>query len=232
MSELEPEVTSLALLADPIRWALYGYIAASEDFVGRDEAARKLGASRSVVAYHLDRLAEEGLLEVEFRRLSGRQGPGAGRTAKVYRRSDRQIDLTLPPRRYRRVGRILAAALEQLPLETRGPVVAEAARQEAARLAAAEAGTDADGLPTLLASLTRHGYEPVAAHGEVRMRNCPFHLLAQQHRELICGINVELIGALKDNLAFGEFEAVYDPRPGWCCVVVSRVRHNSGEVSA
>ena len=224
MSELEPEVTSLALLADPIRWALYGYIAASEDFVGRDEAARTLGASRSVVAYHLDRLAEEGLLDVEFRRLSGRQGPGAGRTAKVYRRSDREIDLTLPPRRYRRVGRIMAAALEQLPEKTRGPVVAEAARQEGARLAATDAGNDEDGLPTLMASLGRHGYEPVAAHGEVRMRNCPFHLLAQQHRELICGINVELIGALKDNLALGEFEAVYDPQPGWCCVVISPVR--------
>lgn len=223
MSDLEPQVTSIVLLADPIRWALYRFIAASEDYVGRDEAARGVGASRPVVAYHLDRLAEEGLLEVDFRRLSGRQGPGAGRTAKVYRRSDRQIDLTLPPRRYRRVGGILAAALERLPEEARGPVVAEAARQEGARLAAADAGND-DGLPTLLASLSQHGYEPVAADGEVRLRNCPFHLLAQQHRELVCGINVELIGALKDNLAFGEFEAVYDPRTGWCCVVISRIQ--------
>jgi predicted ArsR family transcriptional regulator len=223
MSDLEPQVTSIALLADPIRWALYRFVAASEHDVGRDEAARGVGASRPVVAYHLDRLAEEGLLEVGFRRLSGRQGPGAGRTAKVYRRSDRQIDLTLPPRRYRRVGGILAAALERLPEEARGPVVAEAARQEGARLAAADAGND-DGLPTLLASLSQHGYEPVAADGEVRLRNCPFHLLAQQHRELVCGINVELIGALKDNLAFGEFEAVYDPRTGWCCVVISRIQ--------
>lgn len=224
MSDLERQVTSIALLADPFRWALYRFVGASEDYVGRDEAAREVGASRSLVAYHLDRLAEEGLLEVHFRRLSGRQGPGAGRTAKVYRRSGRQIDLTLPPRRYRRVGRILAAALEKLPEEARGPVVAEAARQEGARLAAADSGNHDDGLPTLLASLSRHGYEPVAADGEVCLRNCPFHLLAQQHRQLICGINVELIGALKDNLAFGEFEAVYDPRPGWCCVVISRIQ--------
>lgn len=223
MSDREPHVTSIALLGDPIRWALYHLVAASEDYVGRDEAARGVGASRSVVAYHLDRLVKEGLLEVDFRRLSGRQGPGAGRTAKVYRRSDRQIDLTLPPRRYRRVGGILATALERLPREARDPVVAEAARQEGARLAADDAGND-DGLPTLLGSLSRQGYEPVAANGEVRLRNCPFHLLAQQHRELVCGINVELIGALKDNLAFGEFEAVYDPRPDWCCVVISRIR--------
>ncbi|MGI8514429.1 MAG: helix-turn-helix transcriptional regulator [Acidimicrobiia bacterium] len=223
MSDLDPHVTSIALLGDPIRWTLYRFVAASEDYVGRDEAARGVGASRSLVAYHLDRLVEAGLLEVDFRRLSGRQGPGAGRTAKVYRRSDRQIDLTLPPRRYRRVGRIMAVALERLPEEARGPVVAEAARQEGARLAAADSGSE-DGLPTLLASLSGQGYEPVAADGEVRLRNCPFHLLAQQHRELVCGINVELIGALKDNLAFGEFEAIYDPRPGWCCVVISRIQ--------
>ena len=98
-------------------------------------------------------------------------------------------------------------------------MLAEAARQEAALLAADIAGTD-DGQPTLFASLSRHGYEPVTNDGEIRLRNCPFHLLAQQHRELICGINVELIGALKDNLAYGEFRAVYDPRPGWCCVVI------------
>jgi predicted ArsR family transcriptional regulator len=215
-------MATFALLADPIRWALYRFVAAAEGDVGRDEAAREVGASRSVAAYHLDRLVHGGLLEADFRRLSGRQGPGAGRTAKVYRRSDREFDLTLPPRRYRRVSRIMAEALERLPEETRGPALAEAARQEAARLAETDAGHDS-GLPTLLASLIRHGYEPIAANGKVRLRNCPFHLLAQQHRELVCGINVELIEALKDNLAFGEFEAVYDPRPGWCCVVIIRV---------
>ena len=101
--------------------------------------------------------------------------------------------------------------------------VAEAVRQEADQAAEVEP-ENGEGLPGLLASLSRHGYEPVATDGEIRMRNCPFHLLAQQHRELICGINVELIGALKDHLAFGEFEAVYDPQPGWCCVVLSRVQ--------
>ncbi|HJQ94971.1 MAG TPA: transcriptional regulator [Acidimicrobiia bacterium] len=223
MSALEPQVATFALLADPIRWALYRFVAAAEGDVGRDEAAREVGASRTAVAYHLDRLVREGLLEADFRRLSGRQGPGAGRTAKVYRRSDREIDLTVPPRHYRRVGQIMAEALERLPTETRSPVLAGAARHEGERLAAAEMERGG-GLPTLLASLSRNGYQPVATDGEVRLRNCPFHLLAQQHRELVCGINVELIGALKDNLAFGEFEAVYDPRPGWCCVVITRIQ--------
>ena len=48
------------------------------------------------------------------------------------------------------------------------------------------------------------------------------HVVALVH--FIRNLDVELIGALKDNLAFGEFEAVYDPRTGWCCVVISRIQ--------
>lgn len=218
LSDLQQNVNSLALLADPVRLALYNFIAASGREVGRDEAAEAVGAHRSVAAYHLDRLAEEGLLEIDFRRLSGRQGPGAGRTAKVYRRAPREIGLTLPPRRYERVGQILATAFEQLPEDARRALI-DAAREEGARLAAHEA-EDGVGLSPLMASLVRNGYEPVLAEGEVRLRNCPFRPLAQRHRELICGINVELIGALQEIVAPQNFETVFDPRPESCCVVI------------
>jgi len=215
-------VNSLALLADPIRSALYNFIAASHGEVGRDEAARAVGANRSVASYHLDRLAAEGLLEVDFRRLSGRQGPGAGRTAKVYRRAEREIGFTLPPRRYERASRILATAFDRLPEGARDALVA-AAREEGARLAALDPG-DGDGLSGLMASLVRHGYEPVASNGEVRLHNCPFRPLAQNHRRLICGINFELLGALLERLASQDLETVYDPRPEWCCVVIRRTQ--------
>ena len=37
---------------------------------------------------------------MRFQRLTGRSGPGAGRTAKLYRRSDTEIGVSLPERRY------------------------------------------------------------------------------------------------------------------------------------
>src|SRR2546429_2846136 len=79
--------------------------------VGRDEAARALRISRALAAFHLDKLVQLGLLEAAYRRLSGRQGPGAGRPAKLYRRSTRQLEITLPQRRYALAGRLLARAL-------------------------------------------------------------------------------------------------------------------------
>ena len=50
-----------------------------------------VGVARHTAKFHLDRLVEEGLLDTEFRRLSGRQGPGAGRPTKLYRRSAREV---------------------------------------------------------------------------------------------------------------------------------------------
>src|SRR5439155_17066178 len=81
--------------------------------LGRDQAARALGVSRALAAFHLDKLADAALLEVAYRRLSGRAGPGAGRPNKLYRRSSRQIDLTLPARRYELAGRLLATAMSE-----------------------------------------------------------------------------------------------------------------------
>jgi len=73
------ELAAMALLVDPVRWRLYDYLRSSRGAVGRDEAARAANISRNLASFHLDRMAEANLLEVEYRRLSGRTGRGAGR---------------------------------------------------------------------------------------------------------------------------------------------------------
>src|SRR3989442_766036 len=79
--------------------------------VSRDEAARALRVSRNLAAFHLDKLVAQNLLDTTYRRLTGRRGPGAGRPAKLYRCLDRQLDFTLPPRRYALAGHLLALAI-------------------------------------------------------------------------------------------------------------------------
>jgi len=71
-----------------------------------------VGVDRSLAAFHLDKLVERGLLEATYRRLSGRTGPGSGRPSKLYRRSARQHELTLPPRRYELAARLLVEGVE------------------------------------------------------------------------------------------------------------------------
>ena len=105
-------IDALASLAEPTRRRLYDLVAsAGGGFVGRDEAARTLGIGRPLAAFHMDRLVEAGLVVAEFRRLSGRSGPGAGRPAKVYRRAASTVEVSLPERRYATAATIFATAL-------------------------------------------------------------------------------------------------------------------------
>src|SRR5437879_2860240 len=107
---LAQDIASVAALDDETRAALYAYVSAASGDVSRDDAAKKLGLPRRIAAFHLDKLVDEGLLEVTFKRLSGKTGPGAGRPSKLYRRSALRLEVGLPPRNYELLARLLASA--------------------------------------------------------------------------------------------------------------------------
>src|SRR5438105_6587674 len=117
-------LAAISALGEPTRRALYEHVVTAGEWVSRDDAADAVGIERATAAHHLDRLAADGLLEVDYRRLSGRQGPGAGRPAKLYRRARREFDVTLPPRDYELAARLLAEAVEHA--RTEGTDISEA----------------------------------------------------------------------------------------------------------
>jgi len=224
--ELEEQLGGLALLGDPVRRAIYRQVVSSGREVSREEAARAAGVSRSVASFHLDRLAEEGLLEVSFRRLSARSGPGAGRPSKLYRRSGRQLEVSLPPRRYELAAHLLAEAVDQSLASQARDALAGSARAKGYRLGAearARAGARAGRrrlLAELAAVLVAQGYEPELVGTELRLRNCPFHALVGEHTQLVCGMNLDLLEGVVDGLAVRGAKPVLAPRPGLCCVCV------------
>jgi len=208
-------VAAIAALDDPVRRALYVHVAGSEDAVGRDAAASALDLSRSTAAFHLDRLAAEGLLEIEFRRLGGRTGPGAGRPAKLYRRAALEIAVSVPERHYDLAGEVLAAAVETATRD--GTPVGEAL-VATARDTGRSIGAAAQSLPAALAA---YGFHPREDDDGWALANCPFHRLALQFTELICGVNLELLRGVAEG-AGDEHTMVLDPGPGRCCVRVVR----------
>jgi predicted ArsR family transcriptional regulator len=109
--DLDERITGVASLAEPQRRALYRFVVERGGAVSKDEAATAMGVARSVAAFHLDRLVADGLLTTEFRRLTGRQGPGAGRPAKLYRRAKGELSVSLPARQYDLAAGLLAAAV-------------------------------------------------------------------------------------------------------------------------
>lgn len=202
------DIETLASLAEPVRRALYEYVAAAHEPVSREEAADAVGVSRQVAAYHLDRLAEDGLLVFEFRRLTGREGPGAGRPAKLYRRSDTSYDVSVPPRRYALAAEILLDALRE------GGV-----SQDALAAVARDAGSRI-GSVGLDEALDQTGYEPAVEDGQTRFRNCPFPLLRDQDRELTCALNLALVEGMIEGAEAGA-TATLAPEEGYCCVRIA-----------
>jgi len=215
------DLASVSSLEDPVRRRLYDIVSSRPQPVGRDEAAGAAGIGRPLAAYHLDKLVESGLLAVTYQRLGERSGPGAGRPAKLYARSDREFAVSVPPRDYELAAQILVQAIAEDEEGTSRAAVRHAARRLGADLARSGQAGDAGDLPRVLSA---HGYAPAVqatADGTViRLRNCPFHQLAQRQRELVCGMNLSLICGMVDGLRLAGWQPVLDPRPGHCCVAV------------
>jgi predicted ArsR family transcriptional regulator len=228
-TEAVDPIDAVAALAEPTRRRLYDWLIGERRPVGRDEAAGAVGIGRPLAAFHLDRLVEAGLLTPEYRRLSGRSGPGAGRPAKLYRRSEDDVAVALPDRRYELAARLFAEGLEATGTngsEASAAVVAAADREgrRLGRVALDRAGprpTRKRIREAMVEVLDQQGYEPRELNGEIRFANCPFDALVEAHRPLICGANVALASALVGALDPDGLSARLEQQPDWCCVAIS-----------
>lgn len=229
--ELDRRISGIAALDQPLRRNLYRLLVCRDTWITRDDAADALDVARSVAAFHLDKLVEAGVAEVRFERTSGRSGPGAGRPAKLYRRVTDELSASVPERRYDLAGSLLASAVADA--ERTGAPIADclsASAREAGRAIGEEAAEGAATLATrdarrvaVLDVLSRHGYEPeLRKRGEIALLNCPFHRLAEEHRTLVCGMNLDFLGGLLDGLGPSDrLDARLEPEPGYCCVRIT-----------
>jgi len=204
-------VAGLGSLDDPMRQRLYTYVGEQDGPVSRDDAAAAAGIGRTLAAYHLDKLAEVGLLTISYARPAGRGGPGAGRPAKLYRIAATELAVSVPPRAYELLARLLVESVEHDQSGTVRDAVYQAAEDTGRRMAA-ESGTDLEG------TLRSCGYQPQPGpDGTIELRNCPFHRLAAEHRDLVCGLNLRLVsGMITDQTP----KARLRPRPDRCCVEI------------
>ena len=218
-SDSADDVGQLSALDEPVRRRLFDYVRRSPEPVGREQAAAKAGIGRSLAAYHLDKLVEHGLLATTFRRPEGRSGPGAGRPAKLYSPTEAELSVSVPPRDYEFAARMLAEAVEvagdREPALAVHHVAARTGRELGESLRDQARGS------TLSKALAERGYEPYEDEtGAIRLRNCPFHRLASEHRDLVCGMNRAYLEGLLEGLDRQDVSAELEPEPGHCCVVI------------
>jgi predicted ArsR family transcriptional regulator len=223
------QLAAIALLADELRQRLYRFVTAQPGPVTRDEAAAAVGISRKLAAFHLDKLTAAGLLEATTPDPASRR-PGPGRAPKAYRPAAAEVAVSVPQRRYELLGELLAQAIvadgpasttrhtaQQLARE-RGQALGERVRTERrlGRLGPERALTVVSEL------LAACGYAPARAsiQGQLVLRNCPFQQLARRAPELVCRLNQEFMAGLLAGLGARRVEAVLQPDPARCCVLL------------
>jgi predicted ArsR family transcriptional regulator len=121
----------------------------------------------------------------------------------------------VPPREYELAARLLVQVVESDASGRSRAALLDAARRLGAELGSRSQAAGLEG------ALARHGYEPRRDDaGTIRLRNCPFHQLAEQHRDIVCGMNLGLIEGLVAGLEVPEARPALDPSPGHCCVTI------------
>jgi predicted ArsR family transcriptional regulator len=220
------DVEAVAALEDDLRRRMYSYVRGLGRPASRDDVAGAVGVSRKLAAFHLDKLVDRGLLTASYARPPGRGGRGAGRSAKYYEPSPRGFAVSIPERRYDVMGSVLLGAIDQQqpgePIEETARRAAHATGEDIGRSERSSRRLPRPGPERTLSVaeevLESCGYEPYTDQGAVRLRNCPFHALAEQHRDLVCSLNRELIDGIVAGLGSTSVDVELDPLPNECCV--------------
>jgi predicted ArsR family transcriptional regulator len=207
---------AVASLSDGSRRALYDYVRHQSHPVAREEAAEATGMSRGLAAFHLDKLVEAGLLAARYEAPPG-QPRGRGRAPKVYEATGDGLAITVPERRYELIAAILADAVADSPSRAHDAALG-LAHQRGQDIGTDLRATGAD----VVGALAGLGFEPHADPDRIVLHNCPFHTLAGRQTALVCGMNQRFVTGLLDGLRTAEAEANLVPRPGACCVEISR----------
>jgi len=231
---MKDKLEQLTSLAIPVRRDLYEFVIRQDHEVSRDQASKAVKISRALAAFHLDRLVADGLLDAIYRRASGRSGPGAGRPSKLYKRSTQPVVFTAPPQNYALLAGIFAASAgskrskegAEDEARRRGLEIGTEARKRAGK-----APTDRALVGRLADVLRENGFEPVRKGGELRLRNCPFDALANDYRDLVCGMNFAMQRGILEGLRARRIVAKFEPTPGACCVAfrIGDTRNKRGQ---
>jgi len=208
---------------------MYLFVRRQQEAINRVDVAKEFGVSSKLAAFHLDKLADEGLLDFHYARPPGRSGPGAGRPAKVYKASDAEIELSLPERRYDMLGTLLVDTVNAEGESTteRARSVAYEAGLTLGKKVREERRLRPPGAERAMAVaaevLGDYGFEPLRTDSEVSLRNCPFHALAQHAPTLVCTMNQGFVDGLMRGLGNETVKVHLQPTEGQCCV---RLRRN------
>ncbi len=204
--QLNQQIGDLAAtLGDATRRGIYITVRESVESVTAGQIAELFNIHTNVARHHLDRLVTDGYLQVTRRHRSERRGPGAGRPAKHYETTAKEISLQFPARRYDLLAELLARVIERIAPESAADIAEEIGREYGRELAG-EVGLSKDaGFETAINAVARVmmgvGFDTEAntEQRQIVTRFCPFGEAASKHPEIVCKLDQGIVAGLLES---------------------------------
>ena len=190
-------------LGDATRRGIYISIREAADPVTASETSELFDIHPNVARHHLDRLVTGGYLQVTRKRPNGRSGPGAGRPAKYYEATQKQVQVQFPGRRYELLSELLAQVLERVAPETAAKAAEEVGREYGAQLAL-EVGLPDDAgyqgaVEAVAKAMMGAGFHTTVVDGNKLITSlCPFGMTAINHPKFVCRLDEGIVNGLMD----------------------------------
>lgn len=191
-------------LGDPTRRAIYIAVRESPEPMTTSKVATLFDIHPNVARHHLDRLAGDGYLKVGHQQRSG--GPGAGRPAKAYEPTNKEVSVHFAPRRFEMLTEMLFKVLAEIAPPNVSDVAEKVGRAYGEELAAEIGAPDDPGydeaVQAVASAMTGLGFsvDPDVDGQRLLTSHCPFGETATSHPDVICsldrGIVAGLFGAL------------------------------------
>jgi predicted ArsR family transcriptional regulator len=197
------EVGALASsLGDTTRRGIYISVREAPEPVTVAHIASLFDLHPNVARHHLDRLVADGWLQVTHRRRNDRRGPGAGRPAKHYEPTGKEVSLQFPARRYDLLAELLCRVVQRVAPDT-APRIAEEVGEEYGRELAAQIGLPEDSgfdvaVQAVAATMMGMGFDTHAQPNARTLltRSCPFGDTATNHPALVCKLDQGIVRGL------------------------------------
>lgn len=197
---------------DPTRRDIYLRTHENPEGVTASEIAGLTGLHSNVARHHLDKLVAGGYLET-----SQRQSTGAGRPAKVYRATDRGLNLNFSVGHDDILVTLLGKALARLSDEEATQLATEVGQEYGRKMAHDMVAADGraelqqsfqTALHTVADALSSHGFAAHAQQNGAELRivssHCPFGDVAIEH-PVICAVDRGMVQGLLGAL-YGQTE--------------------------
>jgi len=189
-------------LGDATRRGIYISVREAPEPVTASQIAVLFEIHANVARHHLDRLVVDGYLQVTHKRRSGRRGPGAGRPAKHYEPTEKEVSVQFPARRYDLLAELLVRVVHRVAPDD-AAIIAEEVGREYGRELATEIGLPEDaGFDSAVQAVARAmmgvGFD-TEANSDDRIlvtRFCPFGETAVNHPEIVCKIDQGIVKGL------------------------------------